>query len=67
MKVITKITEIRESKKINMHQLSKISEVAYSHIWRIENENVIPSLTVLCKLAIALEVEPQELFEYEKK
>ncbi len=64
MKITMKLSEVRESKKINMHQLSLMSGVAYSHIWKIENENQIPSLTVLCKLAIALNVEPQELFQY---
>jgi transcriptional regulator with XRE-family HTH domain len=59
-----KLYEAREKKKINMNQLSKLSGVAYSHIWLIENENRIPSITVLCKLAVALEIEPQELFEY---
>ena len=64
MEITMMLRYARESKKINMHQLSILSGVAYSHIWQIENENRIPSLTVLCKLAVALEVEPQELFIY---
>ncbi len=59
-----KLSKVRESRYINMHKLSKLSGVAYSHIWQIEHENRIPSLTVLCKLAVVLEVEPQDLYTY---
>lgn len=66
MKVTMKLWEVRESKNINMRELSMLSKVAYSHIWKIENENRIPTLTILCKLAIALDVDPQELYSYKK-
>lgn len=64
--IIFYVREIRESKGLSQIQLSKLSGVSASHIGYIENGEREPTISILCKLAIALEVEVTELFKYIK-
>lgn len=64
--MILKIKQIREGKGLSINELSKLSGISASYISELENEQnnkKNPTISVICKLAKALEVKPQELFE----
>ncbi len=60
------IKEAREKKNISIRQLAELSGVSKSHISDIENERRMPTIYVLCVLAVAMNVQPAELFSYEQ-
>ena len=59
------IREIREQKHLSQQKLSKLSGVSSSHIGYIENGEREPTISVLCKLAKALNVDIKDLYDYE--
>jgi len=56
------VEQFRLEKGLSLSELSRMSGVAVSHIHNIEGGHKIPTLTVLCKLARALEVPCSKLF-----
>ncbi len=58
------LRDVRKKKQLTIMQLSKLSEVSKSHISEIENGKQVPSILVLCRLAYALGVSPEELYTY---
>ena len=59
------IREIREKKGLSQKKLSKLSGVSSSHIGYLENGEREPTISVLYKIAKALNVDIKELFKYE--
>lgn len=59
------VREIREKKRLSQEQLSRMCGVSASHIGYIENGEREPTVSVLCKIAKALNVSILELFEYQ--
>ena len=59
------IRELRERRGFSYDRLSKESGIARSYIQRLESndDNVNPSARVLCKLAKALDVPIERLFD----
>lgn len=62
IKVTYNIYEIRKAQGLSVRGLAEISGVSKSQINKIENNLGHPTVYVLCKLAIALNVKPSELF-----
>lgn len=60
------VEKIRIEKGLSVRELSRMSDVAASHIINIENGNRAPTITILCKLARALNVHCNILFSYEQ-
>ena len=60
------IREVRERKNLSQEELAKLSGISASHIGYIENGERQPTLLVMCKLAEALKVSINELYEYHK-
>lgn len=60
------IREIREKKGLSQEELARLSGISASHIGYIENGERQPTLLVMCKLADALKVSINELYEYHK-
>ena len=59
-----KVSEIAESRNINMAQLSRRSDVAYNTIRAIwDNENRDVSISILDRIARALKVQVSDLYE----
>lgn len=58
------VKEIREKKGLSQAELEKLSGVSASHIGYIERGEREPTVSVLCKLAKALDVSILDLFEY---
>ena len=62
--IIQKVKQIAEKKNINQSQLSRLSNVGYTTIRRMfDDETYTPSFDVLQKIADALEVAPLDLVE----
>jgi len=60
------IREVRERKNLSQEELARLSGISASHIGYIENGERQPTLLVMCKLAEALKVSINELYEYHK-
>jgi transcriptional regulator with XRE-family HTH domain len=62
--IIQKVKQTAEKKNINQSQLSRLSNVGYTTIRRMfDDETYTPSFDVLQKIADALEVAPLDLVE----
>ena len=59
-----RIKQIRIEKHLSLRQLEELSGVSNSFISAIENNKKHPTTITLCQLAIALDVNPEELFTY---
>lgn len=58
------VYEYRISRGLTVRGLSNLSGISKTQINGIENGKVHPSVYVLCCLAVALDVQPQDLFSY---
>jgi len=56
------VGRVRVLKGVTRTELSKRTGIALSHLQSIENHTVVPSITVICKIAKALNVRPEKLF-----
>lgn len=65
MNVKIKIREVRESKNISLSELARKAKVSVSHLSDIERNIKEPGITIMVKIAIALEVDIKELYEVE--
>lgn len=63
MEIKIKIKQTRKSKDMSLLELSKITKVSKSHLNYIERGLKEPTLSVLIKIAVALEVDERELYE----
>ncbi len=62
--IIQKVKQFADEKHINQSQLSRLSNVGYTTIRRMfDDETYTPSFDVLQKIADALEVAPLDLVE----
>lgn len=59
------IREVRKAKGLTIVKLEELSGVSRSHISEIETHKQMPTLPVLCRIAAALEVGPEELFKFD--
>jgi len=64
VKILMRVREVRMAKGLTLVELSKISGVSKTHISEIETGKQMPTLPVLCLLAGAMEVNPEELYKY---
>lgn len=63
--VKSRIKEVRQSKGISVRKLAEMTGISKTYISDLENNKNIPTIYILCVLAVALEVKPEELFTYE--
>lgn len=61
----TNVAELRKKLKISQRELGRRSGVSGQMISKIENDNTIPSLRTLTKIADVFNVTPNELLEGE--
>lgn len=66
MNVNYNLKKIRKSRHMTQKQLARFSGISKSMISAIENEERNPTVPVICAVARALKVTPEELFEYKK-
>ena len=56
------LREVRKRKNVSLEQLSKMTGVSTSHLNYIERQVKEPSISMLCRIAIALKVDIKELY-----
>jgi transcriptional regulator with XRE-family HTH domain len=66
MAVGDKLKNIRQQKNMTQEDLALQAGIAISQIGRIERGKLNPSVSTLFVIALALEVEPKELFNFEE-
>lgn len=64
MEIIYKLKEIRQKRGLTIRALALKSGVSKSEISDIERSEIHPCVFTLCLLAVALDVDPRELFDY---
>lgn len=60
-----RVKEIRDTKGLSKSQLSSLTDLDISYIGKIERCEKFPNIKTIAKLAIALEVSPKELFDFD--
>lgn len=60
-----KLSEVRRSRLLSMRELGEQAGVAVTTINNIEMGYITPHLSTIRKLARALEIDPQEVEEFE--
>jgi transcriptional regulator with XRE-family HTH domain len=66
-----RVRELRRAKNLGQRALAKMVGVSFTYISRIENENLdfgpFPSEDLICRLAEALDTDPDDLLVLAKK
>ena len=63
MKVRIKLKEIRESKKMSLVELAKKTGISKSHLNYIERGEKEPSLSMVVRIAVALNIDEKDLYK----
>ena len=58
------LAQLRKSKKISQEELAYSTELELSQIGRIERGTINTSISNICLLAEALNIRPQDLFDF---
>ena len=66
MQIIIKLKEIREKYNISIRELAKITGISKSHLNYIEKEEKEPSLSIIIRIAVALNIDEKELYEVKR-
>lgn len=66
MKIIYKVYDYRTKANMTLRELEEKSGISRATINNIENGVANPTVEIICKLAIALDCAPQDLFSVEK-
>lgn len=64
---LTRLRAVRERRALNQRELGKKAGVTAASISRIENGLAEPYMSTIRKLAAALDVEPADLMERERR
>lgn len=66
MEIIVKsnLKSVRNAKGISVRKLAELSGCSASYISDIENGFANPTIYIICVLAVALGVKPEELYSY---
>lgn len=63
MKVELLIRQKREQKGYTINKLAELAEMSKGHLSRIEQGKTNPAISTLLKIAIALEIDVEELYK----
>lgn len=66
MEIKILLKEIREEKNITLRKLSEITGISKSHLSYIERGEKEPSLSIIIRIAIALNIDEKELYEVKR-
>lgn len=61
----SKIKEVRQSRNISVRKLSAMTGISKTYLSDIENNKKIPTIYIVCSIAVALNVKPEDLYTYE--
>lgn len=60
------LRELRKQNNLSIYELERLSGVDKSTISRIENNEMIPTVLIMCRLCNALHVTLDEMVDYKK-
>lgn len=63
MRVEILLKEIRKEKGVSLKQLAKITGISASHLNYIEKNEKEPSISILVRISVALNVDIKELYK----
>lgn len=63
MRIEFLIRQIREERNISLISLAKMVGISKGHLSRIENQETMPTVLTLERIAIALKVNAKELYK----
>ena len=63
MRIEILIRKIREEKNISLQRLAQMTGISKGHLSRIENQETMPTILTLERIAIALKVDSKELYK----
>ena len=63
MRIEILIREIRESKKLTIDDLAKMSGISKGHLSKIERQERDPKMSTMIQIALALKVDIKELYK----
>lgn len=66
MQIIIKLKEVRDKYNISIRELAKITGISKSHLNYIEKGEREPSLSIIIRIAVALNIDEKELYEVKK-
>ena len=66
MRVIILLKDIRKERNISLEQLSKMTGISKSHLNYIEKQEKEPTLSVIVRIAKALNIDETDLYRIEK-
>ncbi|MCI8485993.1 MAG: helix-turn-helix transcriptional regulator [Clostridia bacterium] len=66
MQIIIKLKEVREKYNISIRELAKITGISKSHLNYIEKGEKEPSLSIIIRIAVALNIDEKELYEVKR-
>ena len=66
MKIIYKVYKYRNKSNMTLRELEQKSGVSRATINNIENNVANPTIEIICRIAIALDCSPYDLFFLEK-
>lgn len=66
MQIIIKLKEVREKYNISIRELAKITGISKSHLNYIEKGEKEPSLSIIIRIAVALNIDERELYEVKR-
>jgi len=66
MQIIIKLKEVRDKYNISIRELAKITGISKSHLNYIEKGEREPSLCIIIRIAVALNIDEKELYEVKK-
>ncbi len=62
-----RIKSVRKARKLTQEQLAERAEINSVYLSKIEHGKENPTLTLLIRIALALEVDVQDLFDYQQE
>lgn len=66
MQVIIKLKEIRKKYNMSIRELAKKTGISKSHLQYVENGEREPTISMLVRIAVALNIDEKELYEVKK-
>lgn len=63
MYIIIKLKEVREKNNLSLEELSKKTGISKSHLNYIERGEKEPSLSMIIRIAVALNIDEKELYK----
>lgn len=63
MRIEILIRKVREEKSISLQRLAQMTGISKGHLSRIENQETMPTILTIERIAIALKVDSKELYK----